>query len=99
MGFHPLIGKRSWRVSRKSRDAVSLFFLPKVRPGSYHSLILLDIDLVAKHDLLTDQEFISRKGEICLTNGKLSGSLGEAWIRNSSLQLSSVSKLLELLTS
>lgn len=33
------------------------------------------------------------------TNGKLSGSRGEAWIKNSSLQLSSASKLLELLTS
>lgn len=34
-----------------------------------------------------------------LTKGKLSGSLGEAWIKNSSLQLSNVSKLFELLTS
>jgi hypothetical protein len=34
-----------------------------------------------------------------LTKGKLSGSLGEAWIKNSSLQLSNVSKLLELFTS
>ena len=34
-----------------------------------------------------------------LTKGKLSGSLGEAWIKNSSRQLSRASKLLELLTS
>jgi hypothetical protein len=33
------------------------------------------------------------------TNGKLSGSIGLAWTRNSSRQLSSVSKLFELLTS
>jgi hypothetical protein len=33
------------------------------------------------------------------TNGKLSGSMGLACTRNSSRQLSSVSKLLELLTS
>jgi hypothetical protein len=33
------------------------------------------------------------------TNGKLSGSMGLAWTRNSSRQLSNVSKLLELLTS
>lgn len=33
------------------------------------------------------------------TKGKLSGSMGLAWIRNSSLQLSRVSKLLALFTS
>lgn len=33
------------------------------------------------------------------TKGKFSGSWGLAWMRNSSLQLSSVSKLFELLTS
>lgn len=33
------------------------------------------------------------------TNGKLSGSRGLAWMRNSSLQLSRASKLLELFTS
>lgn len=33
------------------------------------------------------------------TNGKLSGSMGLAWMRNSSRQLSSVSKLFALFTS
>lgn len=67
---------------------------------TYHSLILFDINLVAKYNLILGQHSVAiRVLAMLLTNGKLSGSLGEAWIRNSSLQLSRVSKLLELLTS
>lgn len=66
----------------------------------YHSLILLHIDFVTQHDLeisFNEHSLISAKDE--LTKGKFSGSLGLACIKNSSLQLSKVSKLFELLTS
>lgn len=74
------------------------------RRVTYYSLALLHIDLVTKNHLVISMSADMFKGlELpvyrLLTKGKLSGSRGEAWIRNSSLQLSSASKLLELLTS
>jgi hypothetical protein len=67
----------------------------------YHALALLYIHLVAEHDLLAVSLVLGRVvlAQARLTKGKLSGSIGLAWIKNSSLQLSRVSKLLELLTS
>jgi hypothetical protein len=68
---------------------------------TYHALALLYIHLVAEHDLLDVSPVLDRISliQVKLTKGKLSGSIGLAWIKNSSLQLSRVSKLLELLTS
>lgn len=66
----------------------------------YHALALLHIDFVADDDLLQYQSSVLvYSGARSHTNGKLSGSMGLAWMRNSSRQLSSVSKLLALLTS
>lgn len=68
-----------------------------------HALALLDIDLVPENHLrkppLARHAHLTRRRDLERTKGKLSGSRGDAWIRNSSLQLSSASKLLELLTS
>lgn len=67
-----------------------------------HPLALLHIDLVPQHDLqfaVSSASIGMPPLEWSLTKGKLSGSLGLAWIRNSSLQLSKASKLFELLTS
>lgn len=66
---------------------------------TYHPLALLNINLVSKHDLISASVRFLLSSLGPLTNGKLGGSLGEAWIRNSSLQLSSASKLLALFTS
>lgn len=64
-----------------------------------HPLALFHINLVAEDDLHRRSAAGPRSGCFVLTKGKFSGSRGLAWIRNSSLQLSSVSKLFELLTS
>ena len=66
----------------------------------YHSLAFLHIDLVADdHLVLVSVLQQSRQAKKSLTKGKFSGSIGLACIKNSSRQLSSVSKLLELFTS
>jgi hypothetical protein len=67
---------------------------------THHPFAFLNIDLVADYDL-PESVPISFMAihQNPPTNGKLSGSMGLACTRNSSLQLSSVSKLLELFTS
>lgn len=73
------------------------------RSAPYHSLILFDVNLVAENDLRDErcQTYWSCHPLVAgrLTKGKFGGSRGDAWIRNSSLQLSRASKLLALLTS
>jgi hypothetical protein len=67
---------------------------------SYHASALLDINLVTDDNLIHIRNVSCDPAtEVRRTNGKLSGSIGLACTRNSSLQLSRVSKLLELLTS
>jgi hypothetical protein len=79
---------------------VSFMFKQAHKENPYHSFALLNINLVADYDLLESAWATpwshERKAH---TNGKLSGSIGLACTRNSSLQLSNVSKLFELLTS
>lgn len=70
---------------------------------AYHSLALVHVNLVANNDLhIINQQsspIITPATGGQLTKGKLSGSRGDAWIRNSSRQLSRASKLFALLTS
>ncbi len=70
--------------------------------STHHSLALVDINLVANDNLQNDRLALFHPTDSAArppTNGKLGGSRGEAWIRNSSRQLSRASKLFALLTS
>lgn len=70
------------------------------RLETYHPLVLLHINLITQNNLHCSVIAIHLEGpDWILTKGKFSGSLGLACIKNSSRQLSSVSKLFELLTS
>jgi hypothetical protein len=66
---------------------------------SYHSFALFHVYLVAEDDLCLLASIAILTWGTSRTKGKLSGSIGLACTRNSSLQLSNVSKLFELLTS
>src|SRR5277367_3524562 len=100
MEYLPLTGKRSshaWMKSGKSYSA----YVPSRREKASHTMRLFSSTSIlfpsttyidCQHQILIDDSIV-------LTNGKLSGSLGDAWIKNSSRQLSSVSKLFELFTS
>jgi hypothetical protein len=45
---------------------------------TYNSLVLFHVDLIPKYDLFTIQYYLLNRVATQLTNGKLSGSLGDA---------------------
>ncbi len=51
MEFLPWIGRRSWHASMISMNAVSILSLLVWGTAAYYSLVLLHINLIAKHDL------------------------------------------------
>lgn len=95
---HPLTGRTIARVSTRSMH-VSIPSYAQCQRQTHHSLALLHIDLVAYYDLYAISLVPPKPLSGIHTNGKVSGSIGLACIKNSSLQLSRVSKLLELFTS